>query len=433
MKKIKLAFYGDDFTGSTDALDFLCKTGANAILFVDVPTEDELEQFPNLDAYGVAGNTRALDNVNMETVLTNAFTQMKIIGATFFHYKVCSTFDSSSSIGSIGKAIDVGAKIFEQSCTPVVGGNPTLGRYCIFGNLFAQVGTDVNTNGKVYRLDRHPTMCIHPTTPTTESDLQIVLQQQTTKSNTLINVQQLGLTQNELLQIANDVQKENEIIVYDTVTEKDVATIGEHFILVQQQTAKPLFVVGSSSIEIALANYYTKNNIWNTKANWPTIKPMHPLLVVNGSCAAITHNQIKFALQNGFDEIIMDTALLNYNFDDTIIVEKIIALVQQQKRIIIHTGFKKKENINAEKLGTIFGAIVKKVHQVVALKRVVFAGGDTSSFAARSLEIKAVTMFAPFVNGAPLCKVIASQENLNELEVNFKGGQVGSEDYFTKL
>ena len=32
-KKILLAFYGDDFTGSTDALEFISKAGAKAILF----------------------------------------------------------------------------------------------------------------------------------------------------------------------------------------------------------------------------------------------------------------------------------------------------------------------------------------------------------------------------------------------------------------
>jgi hypothetical protein len=31
-KKILLAFYGDDFTGSTDALEFICRAGAKAIL-----------------------------------------------------------------------------------------------------------------------------------------------------------------------------------------------------------------------------------------------------------------------------------------------------------------------------------------------------------------------------------------------------------------
>ena len=58
------------------------------------------------------------------------------------------------------------------------------------------------------------------------------------------------------------------------------------------------------------------------------------------------------------------------------------------------------------------------------------AGGDTSSYAARAMEIEAVEMIAPLVMGAPLCRAYSGNKNINGLEVNFKGGQVGSKDYF---
>jgi 3-oxoisoapionate kinase len=38
---ILLAFYGDDFTGSTDALEFICRAGAKAMLFIDPPTKEQ--------------------------------------------------------------------------------------------------------------------------------------------------------------------------------------------------------------------------------------------------------------------------------------------------------------------------------------------------------------------------------------------------------
>ena len=58
MKEILLAFYGDDFTGSTDALEFICRAGAKAILFIEPPTIEQLQAYPDLDAYGIAGKTR---------------------------------------------------------------------------------------------------------------------------------------------------------------------------------------------------------------------------------------------------------------------------------------------------------------------------------------------------------------------------------------
>jgi uncharacterized protein YgbK (DUF1537 family) len=73
------------------------------------------------------------------------------------------------------------------------------------------------------------------------------------------------------------------------------------------------------------------------------------------------------------------------------------------------------------------------VCEKIKLKRVVIAGGDTSSYAARAMQIDAVEMIAPLVSGAPLCKAHSKNDRINGLEVNFKGGQVGSENYFGAL
>ena len=115
LTKIILAFYGDDFTGSTDALEFITRVGAKAVLFTETPTAEQLAAIPGLNVYGVAGKTRALSPNEMEQVLLPAFEQMKANGARHVHYKVCSTFDSSASIGSIGKAIDCGAVVFQNN------------------------------------------------------------------------------------------------------------------------------------------------------------------------------------------------------------------------------------------------------------------------------------------------------------------------------
>jgi uncharacterized protein YgbK (DUF1537 family) len=81
-------------------------------------------------------------------------------------------------------------------------------------------------------------------------------------------------------------------------------------------------------------------------------------------------------------------------------------------------------------LGKALGTIAKTAVERSLVKRVVIAGGDTSSYAARAMEIEAVEMIASLVPGAPLCKAISENIYINGLEVNFKGGQVGGEDYF---
>jgi len=98
--KLLLAFYGDDFTGSTDALEFLTRNGIKTMLFIEPPSPRQLEKHPELQAIGVAGMTRAMSPPAMEQTLSRAFTSLKTLNTKHVHYKVCSTFDSSPQVGS---------------------------------------------------------------------------------------------------------------------------------------------------------------------------------------------------------------------------------------------------------------------------------------------------------------------------------------------
>ena len=55
MTDLLLTYYGDDFTGSTDALEALTLGGVPAVLFLEPPTRAVLAtQFPGVRAVGVA-------------------------------------------------------------------------------------------------------------------------------------------------------------------------------------------------------------------------------------------------------------------------------------------------------------------------------------------------------------------------------------------
>lgn len=433
LTKIILAFYGDDFTGSTDALEFITRAGAKAVLFTETPTAEQLAAIPGLNVYGVAGKTRALSPNEMEQVLLPAFEQMKANGARHVHYKVCSTFDSSASIGSIGKAIDCGAVVFQNNYIPVLGGMPALGRYCLFGNLFAKMG--IGTDGAVYRLDRHPSMSKHPVTPATESDLTKLLADQTTRKIGLVDILKVSGSRGDINQAVDNLLAHNtEIIVFDTLTAEDLLGIGEHLDTMALQKRKPQFSVGSSGIEMGLGSYWNRNHLFNPVKEWPLITKADPLLVVSGSCSPVTSAQIGYAKANGFEEIIIDAdKICNDDTMDGKQVATIIEKLQQKKNLVVHTGDNQGAVLSSEKLGTALGTIAKKAVLRAGIKRIVVAGGDTSSYAARAMEIDAVEMLAPLVSGAPLCKVYSGNELMNGLEVNFKGGQVGGKEYFLKV
>lgn len=424
-QNILLAFYGDDFTGSTDALEFITRAGAKAMLFIEPPTAEQLQQFPQLDVIGVAGKTRSLSPGQMKEILIPAFEQLKASGAKQVHYKVCSTFDSSPAVGSIGKAIDYGAEVFQNKLIPVLGGAPSLGRYCVFGNLFARMG--IGSNGKIYRLDRHPSMSKHPVTPADESDLRLHLGKQTTKKIGLIDITQLE----QPIEQWNDAVTDEEVVLVDAMYESQLIKIGEWMNRLEED--KTLFSVGGSSVEAALGNYWNEKKVLNPVTEWKHPCKAESLLVISGSCSPVSAAQIEWAKANGFAEVVLDAVrIVNENKVDDAIGEY-IAMLLQQKNVIVHTGAKELENLSSEKLGTALGSMAKQAVINSNVKRVVVAGGDTSSYAARAIEIDAVEMIAPLVSGAPLCKAYSKNEKINGLEVNFKGGQVGGENYFGVL
>jgi uncharacterized protein YgbK (DUF1537 family) len=76
------------------------------------------------------------------------------------------------------------------------------------------------------------------------------------------------------------------------------------------------------------------------------------------------------------------------------------------------------------------GMLVRKLVAESDVRRVLIAGGDTSSKAAQQLGLHALTFLAPTQPGAPLCRSHADDSSLDGLEIVLKGGQVGTPDFF---
>ena len=124
---ILLAWYGDDFTGSAAVMEVLTFAGIPAMLFLDVPTQAQLARYPDLKAIGVASTARAQSPEWMDRELPPIFSAMSKLNPTLFHYKACSTLDSSNFVGSIGRAIEIG---FSAKFLRHVGGQiRTIGKF----------------------------------------------------------------------------------------------------------------------------------------------------------------------------------------------------------------------------------------------------------------------------------------------------------------
>ena len=135
-----MAYLGDDFTGSTDALEALTLGGIPTVLFTQSPTEEILRRWPTVRAVGLASTSRAMPPDEMDANLPAMFKSLRRLQPKFVHYKTCSTFDSAPQVGSIGRAIDIGFSVFQNRFVPVVVGAAALGRHLVFGNMFARSG-----------------------------------------------------------------------------------------------------------------------------------------------------------------------------------------------------------------------------------------------------------------------------------------------------
>jgi len=432
--KLLLTFYGDDFTGSTDALEQLTLAGVRAALFIEPPTSKLLQKFKNLQAIGVAGLTRSLTPDAMERALRPALKKLKSLGAPHVHYKVCSTFDSSPKVGSIGRVIDVAAEIFNGPFVPLLVAAPALGRYTIFGNHFARYG--IGSKGAIYRLDRHPSVSKHPVTPMMEADLRVHLAKQTKKKIALFDITKVSLPEAAArVELRKILGGKPDVVLFDALTTEHLALIGR--LIDSYASAKqPMFSVGSSGIEAALSAQ------WKSKARVAKASHARQILVCSGSCSPVTSGQIAWALKHGFKEVALDaTRLVSIKTVDVEIRRaycEAVRLLNSGRSVIVHTtkagsqksvATKLKHN-SSKVLGTALGLVLRNALAGSGVRRICVAGGDTSSFAARALGIEALEMIATLTPGAPLCRALAPGSPMDRREVVFKGGQVGAENYF---
>jgi uncharacterized protein YgbK (DUF1537 family) len=137
MPELLLSFYGDDLTGSTDVMEALALRGVPTVRFTQQPTQAQREKFSDVRAIGLAGSSRSESPTWMDEHSAPAFAWLKTLDATVCHYKICSTFYSSPTIGSIGRVIDIVQAVFQQANVPLVVGAPQLKRHTAYGNLFA--------------------------------------------------------------------------------------------------------------------------------------------------------------------------------------------------------------------------------------------------------------------------------------------------------
>ncbi|PDT82635.1 four-carbon acid sugar kinase family protein [Sinorhizobium sp. BJ1] len=433
-----LSYYGDDLTGSTDVMEALSSHGVETALFLKIPEAALLERFAHCRAFGLSGTSRSQTPDWMAEHLPAAFVWLKSLGAEIAHYKVCSTFDSSPTVGNIGKAIEIGREVFGKAPVPLVLGAPQIRRYTAFGNLFAAF------RGETYRIDRHPVMSRHPVTPMDEADVRLHLSRQTSLKTGLVDIAQLASGEADAVTDFAFAEG-SDIVLLDVAGAESQAAVGRQ--LWRKRMSGGQFACGSSGLEYALVREWRRLGLLGEAPAFTAPGPVERIAVVSGSVSPTTERQIRHALQNGFEGIGVDPVALAAAEGGAALENAIargLAVLAEGRSVILYTALGpssdrgnaiRLEDGSRHRIGERLGLLLKELVKRAGLRRAVIAGGDTSSHALSQLSVDALTLRLPLPQspGSPLCTAHSADPLIDGMHVALKGGQVGLDDYFAMI
>jgi len=460
MKGLKLAWYGDDFTGATDTLATAAQAGLRSLLFLRLPTQKQLAQCEPLDCLGLAGAARSMTPEQMRVELLPVGRLFAELHVPVVHYKICSTFDSSLRAGNVGVALKTLQAFVENPFVPIVGGQPSLGRFCVFGNLFARAGS----GGPMYRLDRHPTMRKHPVTPMHEADLRLHLAQQGLAPVACVDYPSydesptaLDARLNALLTDAPDA------VLLDVARPANLPVIGR--LIWQHAQQQRLLAVGPSSVVQALAAYWqteadldpTVTTPRSPSANLASVSPAQgPVLVLAGSLSPLTAQQVQCATsytrvalnpQRLADAItasvVSDSGHASYTYPQQMAAH-VAGLLREGQSVLVFTSnptqptttasdSSSNTDTDASALAIACGQWLALVLQATPVQRLGIAGGDTSSHAVQALNAWGLSYLQSLSPGVALCRLHSDEPHLDGMEISLKGGQMGTLQVFEEL
>lgn len=418
MSRLRAAFYGDDFTGSVDALLQFARRGWTGRLFTRLPDaagpdgSDILRRAAaEVDVVGVAGISRSLAPDEMDAELRPVLRAFAALEPEVVQYKACSTADSAPDVGSLGRVIELAREVFGDGPVPMLFAQPDFGRYTLFGHHFAA------ERGVVYRLDRQPTMSKHPSTPMTEAELAAHIGRQTALpigAIPLVAYGELGARLRSAPEAA---------VVLDALTDDDLVTVGAAL----HGLPSPVFAIGSGGLSHGLA------------AAGPGAAPpiaastpsSGPVLVVSGSRSAQTRRQADAAAAAGWlvRPLPLEAAALARMTDG------VMAALGSGRGVVLTSDDADTAAVDGrpvlEAIAEAAASVVSVVVRADASRRVVVCGGDTSSRVTRLLGIEALSIAANPWGNVVLLRAHAADPALDGVELLLKGGQVGADSLFT--
>ena len=193
---------------------------------------------------------------------------------------------------------------------------------------------------------------------------------------------------------------------------------------------RPVFAVGSSGLSYGLLRHWRRMGLIGAATQPQRPGGVDRLVVLSGSCSPVTEKQILRATQQGFE-----TLHLEGPAPWGAQTRKALEALSRGRSVVLYTalGPQAKSRKHGEAFGAALGERLRKLLLVSGVRRLVVAGGDTSTRAVKQLGLDALTFAGPLSPGVPLCRGHAAGSPLDGLELALKGGQIGPADFFAQV
>jgi uncharacterized protein YgbK (DUF1537 family) len=225
-------------------------------------------------------------------------------------------------------------------------------------------------------------------------------------------------------------------------------------LLHEKSESSRIFAIGSSGFEYAMARYWQEKGLVSKPEEFPSVGPVDQLIVISGSAAANTADQINYAIEQGFAGITLNTDRLvdeqTAEDERKRVIKLSLDYLKQNKSILLSATIgpddpiikKTRDRVRelgidqsetGKLIGRQQGLILRELIQETGIGRVCVAGGDTCSYTLRQLDIHSLELLMPIKPAAPLCLASSDNAVFDGLQVASKGGQIGDPDYFIQV
>ncbi|WP_407709100.1 four-carbon acid sugar kinase family protein [Arthrobacter nitrophenolicus] len=421
-------FVADDLTGAADVLAQSHRYGLEAVLVIgDAPLPGDA------DVVGIAGPSRSLAGEAFDTLVRRDLAGIAPLNLEVLLYKVCSTFDSSTTVGSIGRGIQLLHEQFPlHGPIPVVPAQPGFGRYTAFSNHYATHA------GKTYRLDRHPVMSRHPSTPMAEADLRRVLAEQLGGAREPDAIHLPAYDDGTFKDAWADRRRDPgaQAFVVDAVDEHHMDAVAEALTR-EEHGHGPSIVVGSGGIMAALARTVSDHA---PRTPGPQ-RPSGPVLAVSASASSTTAEQINDALTNGWEDVPVPAGLLQRHDPAAVAAmdRRVSAALQKGRNVVVHTTrgaadprYGTAAPLDAGYVGALIGGVAARMAGAGLTRDIAVCGGDTSSHALIAMGVRELRVSDQFVTAGPILQPDGSSA-VAGCRLVLKGGQVGPTDILRRF